>query len=106
MEETLIIRGVALFATLAGIQQWFAQNVSLFDAFFLLLVAAFLISLEHDYIKYREKRDSPSHAKYEKVHGTKESPGEQEPSCSKPYHSPFLDFGPHVNMPFCFCVGF
>jgi len=98
MEETLILRGIALFATLAGIQQWLAENVSLFDAFFLLLVTAFLMSLEHDYVKFRERKESPTHAKHESKSISEKRPGEKEPSCPDPHHSPFLEFFPNVSM--------
>ena len=61
MEQTILLKGVALFATLTGIQQWLAQDVALFDIMFVGLIVAFLIALEMDYIKHknRMKGDNP-----------------------------------------------
>ena len=51
-----MLKGVALFAGLAGIQQWLAQSISLSDIIFLALIAAFLISLEADYLRYKRRK--------------------------------------------------
>ncbi|MFA5763472.1 MAG: hypothetical protein WC915_01515 [archaeon] len=56
MEETILIKGVALFSALAGLQQWLVQNITPFDIFFIVLIVAFLISVERDYLKYKYRQ--------------------------------------------------
>ncbi len=56
MEETILIKGVALFSALAGLQQWLVQNITPFDVLFMGLIVAFLVSVEHDYFKYKRKQ--------------------------------------------------
>jgi len=51
MEKTLLVRGLALFSTLIGIQQWMAQNVDFQVFIILLLITAFLLAVESDYGK-------------------------------------------------------
>lgn len=53
MEQTLFLKGVALFAAMVGLQQWIAQGISLYDIAFIGLVTAFLATLEADYLKYK-----------------------------------------------------
>ncbi|MBT4870252.1 MAG: hypothetical protein HON47_01625 [Candidatus Diapherotrites archaeon] len=55
MEQTILLKGIALFATLTGIQQWLSRTVALFDIIFIVLIVAFLISVELDYQKHKEK---------------------------------------------------
>ena len=55
MEQTILLKGLALFATLTGLQQWLAQTVALFDIMFILLITAFLLSLEMDYAKHKRR---------------------------------------------------
>jgi len=60
MEQTILLKGLALFATLTGLQQWLAQTVALFDIMFILLITAFLLSLEMDYAKHKRREgDNP-----------------------------------------------
>ena len=61
MEQTILLKGVALFAALTGIQQWLPHAVALFDIIFIVLIVAFLLSLEMDYQKHkgRERVDNP-----------------------------------------------
>ena len=60
MEQTILIKGIALFATLTGIQQWLSHAVALFDIIFIVLIVAFLLSLEMDYQKHKvRKGDNP-----------------------------------------------
>ena len=60
MEDTLLLKGVALFSALIGVQQWLALEVSISDMFFLVTVTAFLVALERDYVKARNKHELPS----------------------------------------------
>ncbi|MFA5357989.1 MAG: hypothetical protein WC308_03635 [archaeon] len=55
MEQTLFLKGVALFATMVGLQQWLAQGVSLYDVAFIGLATMFLATLEMDYTKYKQR---------------------------------------------------
>ena len=55
MEQTILLKGLALFATLTGLQQWLAQTVALFDILFIVLITAFLLSLEMDYAKHKRR---------------------------------------------------
>jgi len=57
MEQTLFLKGVALFATMVGLQQWLAQGVSINDIVFIGLVTVFLATLEEDYMKYRKRTE-------------------------------------------------
>jgi hypothetical protein len=60
MEQTIMLKGIALFATLTGIQQWLSHAVALFDIMFIILIVAFLLSLEIDYQKHiGRKGNSP-----------------------------------------------
>ena len=56
MEQTILLKGIALFATLTGIQQWLSNAVALFDIIFIALIVAFLVSLEIDYQKHRARK--------------------------------------------------
>jgi hypothetical protein len=60
MEETILIKGVALFSALAGLQQWLVQNITPFDILFVALIVAFLVSVEHDYFKYKTRQTPAS----------------------------------------------
>jgi hypothetical protein len=59
MEETILIRGVAIFSALTGLQQWLSQSITPFDILFITLIVAFLISVERDYFKYKRRQASP-----------------------------------------------
>ena len=60
MEQTIMLKGIALFATLIGIQQWLSHAVAVFDILFIILIVAFLLSLEIDYQKHAKKKgDNP-----------------------------------------------
>ena len=51
MEQTVIMKGVALFATLIGVYQWLGQGTqgtSLFDIMILLFATALIISIDAD----------------------------------------------------------
>ena len=61
LEQTIVIKGIALVSTLAGLQQWMSQGITPFDIFFIMLVAMFLISVEHDYFKFKERTSGPTH---------------------------------------------
>jgi len=56
MEQTIMLKGIAIFATLTGIQQWLSQAVALFDIMFIILIVLFLLSLEMDYQKHLVKK--------------------------------------------------
>jgi len=58
MEDTLLLKGVALFSALIGVQQWLALEVSVSDMLFLVTVTAFLIALERDFLKAKNKHES------------------------------------------------
>ncbi len=55
MEQTIFLKGVALFSALTSIQQWLFYNITIFDMMFLVLIVAFLITLERDYLSYTQK---------------------------------------------------
>ena len=55
LEQTIVIKGIALVSTLAGLQQWMSHGLALFDILFIMLIAMFLISVEHDYFKFKER---------------------------------------------------
>lgn len=56
MEETIILKGIALLSALTSIQQWLMHEITLFDLMFLVLVVAFLVTLERDYLSYMGKQ--------------------------------------------------
>lgn len=56
-QQTIWLKGIALLSALTSLQQWMFHNISLFDIFFLVLVVAFLITLERDYLSYVSKID-------------------------------------------------
>lgn len=58
LEQTILIKGIALVSTLVGLQQWISYGITPFDLFFIMLVAMFLISVEHDYFKFKDKTSS------------------------------------------------
>ena len=60
MEDTLLLKGVALLSALIGVQQWIALEVSIADIFFLVTVTAFLITLERDYVSAKDKKQTES----------------------------------------------
>ncbi|MDD3084155.1 MAG: hypothetical protein PHP82_03970 [Candidatus ainarchaeum sp.] len=53
--ETIMIKGIAVFSAVIAIQQWVFQHLNPFDAIFVALIVAFLISIDHDYIKYKKR---------------------------------------------------
>jgi len=46
MEQTILVRGMGLFATLLGIQQWLVVEASLDDFFFIIFATTLLMVLE------------------------------------------------------------
>ncbi len=46
MEKTLLMKGVALFATLTGVYQWLGQGTSMYDIMIILLATYLVISVE------------------------------------------------------------
>ena len=55
MEQTRIMKGVALFTTLIAIYQWLGNGTSLFDIIILLLSTALIINID----KQEAKEDGP-----------------------------------------------
>jgi hypothetical protein len=58
MEQTLLIKGIALMSALTSIQQWLLFEITLFDIMFVVLVVAFLLTLERDYLHYMQRRNN------------------------------------------------
>ena len=48
MEQTLAIKGIALFATLIGIYQWVGESASFYDIMVILFATALVISLDSE----------------------------------------------------------
>ena len=48
MEQTVVMKAVALFATLMGIYQWLGQGTSLFDILVILFATALIVSIDLD----------------------------------------------------------
>lgn len=48
MEQTVTIKGIALFATLTGIYQWIGAGTSFFDIMVILFATALVISLDSE----------------------------------------------------------
>ncbi|MFA5931116.1 MAG: hypothetical protein WC821_02265 [archaeon] len=48
MEQTLTIKGIALFATLTGIYQWVGNGTSFYDIMVILFATALVISLDSE----------------------------------------------------------
>lgn len=46
MDNTTMIKGIALFATLTGIYQWLGNGTSLYDIMIILLATFLVISME------------------------------------------------------------
>jgi hypothetical protein len=54
MENTAIMKGIALFATLTGIYQWLGQGTSFMDIMVLLFATALVISMDGGGQKHQE----------------------------------------------------
>jgi hypothetical protein len=62
MEQTLLIKGIALMSALTSIQQWLLFEITLFDIMFVVLVVAFLLTLERDYLHYMDRRNNTNNS--------------------------------------------
>jgi len=62
MEQTILLKGIALLSALTSIQQWTMHEITPFDLMFLILVVAFLITLERDYLSYIGKQRGESNS--------------------------------------------
>jgi len=58
MENTTMIKGVALFATLTGIYQWLGAGTSLYDVLIIFFATFLIISMEP---KQKEEADRVVH---------------------------------------------
>ena len=59
MEQTILYRGVGLFATLIGIQQWLMVEATAEDFFFIVFATALLILLEAN-VSNTPKKQNPN----------------------------------------------
>jgi hypothetical protein len=84
MEKTLLIRGLAMFSTLIGIQQWLARDVSFTDFLFLLLVTAFLLTVENDYKKSKNEASERAEGLRDGERTSGESSLASKSQCSAP----------------------
>ena len=48
MEQTVIMKGIALFATLIGVYEWMGEGTSMFDIMVILFATALVISLDSE----------------------------------------------------------
>jgi hypothetical protein len=46
MENTTMMKGIALFATLTGVYQWLGNGTSLYDVMIILLATFLVVSME------------------------------------------------------------
>ena len=46
MENTLVMKGIALFATLIGVYQWLGQGTSLYDILVIMFATYLVISID------------------------------------------------------------
>lgn len=87
MEQTILLKGIALMSALTGLQHWLIHTVTLYDLMFVALVSLFLITLERDYLHYIGRKD---YENKEDIKTGDKGENKKNHSCSGPKEKDFF----------------